>query len=192
MKKHTKLSLTLAVATLLAAHTASADFYISANAGISSVDESGFENATSFQVFGGYQFGRHVAAQVGYVDLGSFDAESNVLSDLGAEYDVTVNDASVEISGTEISVVGILPFSERFSGYAKAGAFIWDSEIDVTVSGGGASASANEKDDDVDSLIGLGLAFEINQRLSLNAEVTRYDALESDITFAGAGIKLRF
>lgn len=192
MKKSTKHSLALAVATLLAAHTASADFYISANAGMSSVDESGIDNATSFQVFGGYQFGRHVAAQVGYVDLGSFDAESNVLSDIGTELGITINDASIEINGTEVSVVGILPFSERFSGYAKAGAFVWDSEIDVTVNGESTSASANDKDDDIDALLGLGLAFGLNQRLSFNAEVTRYDALDSDITFVGAGIKLSF
>ncbi|HEY7886487.1 MAG TPA: outer membrane beta-barrel protein [Cellvibrionaceae bacterium] len=184
--------LSLALAGLMTAHTASADFYINANVGMSSFDEDGFDNAVSYNLFAGYQFGKHIAIQAGYVYLGSFEAESSILDQIGGDPDIIVDKADLSITGPELSIVGILPFSDRFSGYAKAGLFHWESDVSVSVSGFGQTASASEKDDEVDSLLGLGVEFAVTPKLSFNADVTRYDALETDITYAGAGVKFRF
>src|SRR3546814_10583912 len=83
-------------------------FYLGAGAGQSFVDETGYDDEdTAFSAFGGYQFNQWFGLEAGYADLGELEPD--------------VAGQSLEASSVYFTAVGTLPFTDKFSGYAKAG-----------------------------------------------------------------------
>lgn len=123
--------------------------------GIASCDDSD----TTWGVFGGYQFNRNFAAELGYHDLGSASAP-------GASYDATA---------WELVGVAAWPFSEQFSVYGKLGGFR------------GEVKSSGDKDTNTDLTYGVGLQYDLNRNLGLRGEWQRYSSMgggslvESDV-----------
>ncbi|WDZ95972.1 outer membrane beta-barrel protein [Herbaspirillum sp. WKF16] len=68
------------------------------------------DGGTGFKLYGGYQFSRHLAAELEYVHFGNYRMESP-----------TINTTS-KSSGLGLSAVGILPLSSDFSLLGKLGA----------------------------------------------------------------------
>jgi len=88
-------------------------FYVGAGIGEFSVDAGGFDGSdTGFKVFGGYRFIPYLAVEVEYLDGGTVE-------DGGLELD---------LSGFNLSGVGILPVGEKFSLFAKLGMIFWDAD----------------------------------------------------------------
>jgi OmpA-OmpF porin, OOP family len=184
-------AIVLASAALLAAPAFAQGFYAGGSIGQSDVDEevaaglidSGSVDGkdTAFKIFGGYQFTPNLAAEAAYVDLG----ETTYSGTFGG---APVTGGKVEISGFNISAVGILPINEKFSAFGKIGIFIWEADASDTTGGAAFSAS----DDGSDLSFGLGASYAITPTLSLRAEWERFDSADADADLLSIGVAFRF
>ena len=138
MKTMNAMNATSAVLALMIGSAAvaadDAGWYIGANAGEarativesevrSSLLASGFtmtaydedERHFGYKVFGGYQFSRFFAMEGGYFDLGkfSFDADTLPAGSLRG---------LIDVRGANFDLVGMLPFTDRFSAFVRGGA----------------------------------------------------------------------
>src|SRR4249919_2153962 len=117
MRKTKLLSTLLLSATLgAAAFGAQAQdkgFYAGAGVGQSFVDEGAYDDEdTAFSVFGGYQFNRYFALEGGYANLGKIEAKP-----VGRD---------LETDSVFLTAVGIVPITDKFSVYGKAGFHRWN------------------------------------------------------------------
>ncbi len=128
--KKTIAALLLSTAAF-SAFAADEGFYIGANAGQSRTDAFDLSTNTlsAFAVIGGYQFTRNIAAEILWNDFGSAKL---------------ANGTSARIDGYSAKAVGIYPFDETWSvfaklGYAhaKMGGNLGTSKNDVTYGAGG-------------------------------------------------------
>lgn len=157
----------------LAAQAQDTGFYAGVGAGQALVDERGYDDEdTAFSVFGGYQFHRNFALEAGYTDFGSL------------EPDVAGND--LELTSASLTAVGIVPFTDRFSGYAKAGFQRW--ELDRAIPG----LTGTAKDDGTDPVYGLGLQYRFNDLVALRGEYTRSEVEDLDVDAAQVQVRFDF
>ena len=78
----------------------------------------------TWNAFVGYQLNRHLAFELGYVDLGQFTVSGTITGvPVTSVYDMW----AIELSG-----VGLLPLTDRFSIFGKLGLFRYDSEANTT------------------------------------------------------------
>lgn len=170
------LATTLAAALLGSASLAHAQdigWYAGAGVGQSMVDERGYDDDdTAFSVFGGYQFHRYFALEAGYTDHGKLRPD--------------VAGPALEASSVSLAAVGILPFTERFSGYAKAGVQRWD--LDRAIPG----LTGTRKDDGTDALYGLGLQYRFNEMVALRGEYVRSEIEDVDVDTAQVQVRFDF
>jgi OmpA-OmpF porin, OOP family len=147
------------------------------------------DSDTAWKVFGGYQFSRHFALEVGYGNLGEATASTPPFGGIPAA------DVSIEATVWEVLAVGTLPLAERFSIYGKAGLYVADTEVRVSFAGLG---SVNRSDDNTDLTFGVGLRYDFTPNLGVRAEWQRYgdvsaDAFgEGDIDLISIGLVWRF
>lgn len=175
MKKSKLLSRTLLAAVLGAAFGAQAaedtGFYAGAGVGQSFVDEADYDDEdTAFSVFGGYQFNRYFGLETGYVDFGE-------LGPSGAG-------RSLEVSSVYLTAVGTVPFSENFSGYAKAGFQRWN--LDTAIPG------LADDDSGSDPTYGLGLQYRFNDQFALRGEYSRFEVEDVDLDLAQLQVRFNF
>jgi OOP family OmpA-OmpF porin len=186
---------------LLVAPAWAGTFYLGAGAGESSTDDLSVadlddgsfvdgsldDSDTAIKAFVGYRFLKFVAIEVGYVDLGEFTIEGT--SDgSGPDFFAGPVDAAAEVDGYDVSVLGILPIGKRLKVFARAGYYLWDSE--VTVSNGGLSLS--EDDDGEDTLIGAGASFRLGAGIDVRAEYEQFDVDDITVDVISAGLTWRF
>ena len=129
--------LTLTALALIASPSAMAQdsgWYLGANVGktkakidddriITGVIPSGFtvtainddDSGTGFKLFGGYQFNRYFSLEGGYFDLGKVGYQATTLP-AG-----TLN-GEMKVNGLNLDLVLNLPFTEKFSAFARVGA----------------------------------------------------------------------
>ena len=89
-------------------------FYVGAGIGDFGLDVGGFSGSdTGFKLYGGYEFIKYFAVEAEYIDGGSVD-------DGGLKIDV---------SGYNLSGVGILPLAGKFNVFAKLGMIFWDAKM---------------------------------------------------------------
>ena len=69
------------------------------------------ENDPSFGIFAGYQVNRYLAAEIGFRDLGKVRATGSTSTD----------DMHTQVF--DITALGIVPIEDRFSAYARIGAY---------------------------------------------------------------------
>jgi|SRR5215510_4844177 len=139
----------IAVLTLLSPAVCSAQIYAGATFGVGGAevpfgsDLGGFRGA--LRLFGGYEFGRYIAAEVMTLDLGTPDNLQ------GAS-------ATSTIGAFGVAVVGTFPVQRwRFS--ARVGALSMDGRVtDTNVTRSG------------QAMFGLGVGFNVIQRLTLGLE----------------------
>ena len=164
-------ALGLAAFGVQAAEGGKAGFYAGAGAGQSFVDEGAYDDEdTAFSVFGGYQFHRNFAVEAGYTDFGKI--KSNVAG------------PDLEANAVSLTALGILPFTDRFSGYAKAGFQRWD--LDSAIPG----LTGSSNDSGTDPVYGAGLQYRFNDTVALRAEYTRSEL--EDIDLDNAQLQVRF
>ena len=172
-----KLLATTLAAVLLGgaslAHAQDTGWYAGVGAGQARVDERGYDDEdTAFSVFGGYQFHRNFALEAGYTDHGELKPD--------------VAGPDLEVSSVSLAAVGILPFTDRFSGYAKAGVQRWD--LDRALPG----LTGTGKDDGTDPLYGLGLQYRFNDTVALRGEYIRSEIEDLDVDTAQVQVRFDF
>jgi OOP family OmpA-OmpF porin len=130
---------------------------------------------TAWRIFGGYQFNRNFAAEVGYHDLGQVNF---VNGDRNAKL-------------WELVGIGMLPVASAFSVYGKLGGYYGKSELK--------SAVVPSGDDTNGGLTyGAGLQYDFTQQLAVRGEWQRYDntggdtAGKTDIDVLNVGLLWRF
>jgi OOP family OmpA-OmpF porin len=135
------------------------------------VAASGFSskpNDTGYKVFGGYQFNRNLALEVGYLHLGQsgFSATTTPAGTL---------DGNIQVQGANIDVVGLLPFSDRFSALARVGAHYARTLGSFTGTDGALPLTdATPSWRKGNYKVGLGLQYAFSPSVLLRGEAERY------------------
>jgi opacity protein-like surface antigen len=153
---------------------------------------AGFRPATSVSdggdltwgIFGGYRAADWLAVEVGYTDLGGFDAENTA---------TVTNEARGEVSVDGIEARFRLWrsfFTPEFALTGGAGIFVYDSDDSVRCSNAGAPLACgpgatilNNTDDSGEALtLALGAQYRVHENVVLRAEWQRYfGVLNSDV-----------
>lgn len=178
MSKNKVLSATLlAVLASTSAFAASAaddsGFYAGAGVGQTLVDERGYDDEdTAFSVFGGYQFNRYFAVEGAYNDFGKIEPEA-----LGRD---------LEADALSVTAVGILPFTDKFSAYAKAGFSRWNLDTELP------AVTGTRDDSGTDPTYGLGAEYRFNDAVSLRGEYSRFEVEDIDVDVAQLQVRYSF
>ena len=173
MLSHALLAV-LAGATAFGAQAAEGPgFYAGAGAGQSFVDEGAYDDEdTAFSAFGGYQFNRHFGIEAGYVDFGKLEPNG-----AGSE---------LEANSAYLTAVGTVPFTDRFSAYAKAGFQRWD--LDTPIAG----VTGTPDDSGSDPTYGVGLQYSFNDAVALRGEYSRFEVEDLDLDLAQVQVRFDF
>ena len=136
------------------------------------------DKSTGWKIFGGVQINKHFAIEGTYINWGELKGSGTLIG------------VPVSISGDAtsfgVAAVGILPISERFSLFGKAGVLM--TTVSATIAGGGVSAS--DDDDDTELHLGVGAMFHLTDRWSIRGEWERTQ--DSKIEMISIGIQYRF
>ena len=154
-----------------------AGWYVGGAYGMTSidVDTSGLpgvsidDSDSGFKIFGGFQFNKHLGAEVGYIDFGSYPVTAGSTGDLSA-------------TAFTVAAVGTLPLNESFALFGKAGIWMWESDSSIP----GTTGS-----DGSDIFFGAGLRYNLNKNWGLTLEVEQYDSDDS-ITMTSFGVRYKF
>lgn len=145
---------------------------------------------TGYKLFGGYQINKYFALEGGYFDLGKFGFTAATLP-AG-----TLN-GDIKLKGFNLDAVLSLPFTEKFSGFIRAG--VVNAEAKDSFSGTGAvtvlTPSPSERG--TNYKFGGGLQYDFTKSVGMRLEVERYrinDAVNNkgDIDLASVGVLFRF
>ena len=148
--------------------------------GAGAIGASCDDSASGFRVFAGRQFGRNVAIEVGYVDLGSVGGSLGPVS------------VSLAASGLDASAIFGVPLGEKVSLFTRLGVYHLSGRVSSNV-------GFSESDSSTDLTFGLGLRFELGTRAALRVEWQRYSGVgdaatigTADVDLVGAGVLFRF
>jgi OOP family OmpA-OmpF porin len=121
---------------------------------------------TAWKFFGGYQFNRNFAAELGYTDLGKISASAPGVT------------AEIKASAWELDAVGLLPFASQFAGYGRLGLYYGKTE-------GTSNVIPSESDSNTGLTWGLGLQWDPMAKLGLRVEYQQYHDIGGDNTGKG-------
>lgn len=113
-------------------------------------------NQAGFKLYGGYQFNRNWAAELEYVNFGKYSADSANLH------------STAKASGLGLSAVGVLPLSEQFSLFGKAGVLAKMVKADERNNSG--SYIYSQKSTKFAPLLGFGAEYRLTPEMSVRAE----------------------
>jgi OmpA-OmpF porin, OOP family len=181
----------LVLGGLVAAPQAMGQFYLGGSVGKSDFDDgnavpdlitSGTVDGSDsgFKIFGGYQFNKNLALELAWVDLGKASYSGTFLG-------APVTGGSVDTTGLNFSVVGILPLNPSFELFGKIGFFTWEANARDTTGGVPFSGKA----DGTDVSFGIGASYNINRNLSVRAEWEQFKAVDT-ISLLSLGIVFKF
>lgn len=134
------------------------------------------DSDTSVSIFGGYEFGRHFAVELGYLDLGEVSLDTRIIEQ-GAAARL---DASFEFSGTYVAAVGRLPVGERATLFLKAGVIDIDAESRAEATVGGLPLAAErEEESGTEALYAAGVDVNVGERMRIRFQYERIDLNEA-------------
>ena len=169
----------LAGFTSLSAHAADKEqgFYMGADVGrakqnLIAGNLSSDRNATSLNLYGGYQIDKHFAVELGYADLGK----------------AKIGDTSAKTKALNADLLASTALTPELSVYGRLGAARYDRNL------------AGSSEHSVGFKLGAGMEYKLSEQLSLRGEVTRYNNLptaaglgyERTANNVSAGLKYRF
>jgi OmpA-OmpF porin, OOP family len=143
-----------------------------------------------FNLNAGYRFNRYFAWEVAWIDLNHVDAKLAGPGGSGSlEYSV---------KGPATSVLGILPFNQRWEAFVRGGVLFTD--VDLTVEGATSVGTFGGRvtSDSTSLYWGLGLKYHLSDRWQAKFELNRYEVGErrttgeATIGTASLGVAYRF
>lgn len=177
--RNTKLVSSLLLAATLGAAAFGAQaqdkgFYAGAGVGQSFVDEGAYDDEdTAFSAFGGYQFNRYFALEGGYADFGQIESDRP-------------GQPSLEGDTAYLTAVGIIPITDKFSAYGKAGVHRWNLDNALP------TLTGSNDDSGSDPTYGVGVQYRINDRVALRGEYSRFEIGDLDTDLAQFQIRFDF
>ena len=145
---------------------------------------------TAWKIYGGYQFNRFFAAEIGYADLGRSAAGANVGG-------IIVN-PTFEVTAFELSGIGFLPVLDRLALFMRLGVYRAETELGGTGTAFGITVPVSGKDSNSDLTFGLGIQYSFTRNLGVRGEWQQYMKVgggntgESDIDVLSAAFVFRF
>ena len=132
---------------------------------------------SAWKIFGGFQFSRYFAAELGYANLGEASASAGAVS------------ATDEATAIELVALGMFPVVERFSIFGKLG--LYRGELERTSNNPLIATGSNSQ---TDFTFGLGVRFDVTHNIGLRAEWQRYIDLGeiTDVDLFSIGVQFRF
>jgi len=131
----------------------------------SDLDKTG----SAFEGLVGYRFLPYLAVEAAYMDLGELNYTASGVP-LGLGFTPISLGVDVGTRGVAGSVLGILPLSERWELFGRAGLLFADNEVTIRVSGDDFSQSQSDSQSSQNALLGIGAAFNARDRWTLRLE----------------------
>ena len=181
-RKNIIRSLFLGLVTLPAVATADSGLYVGAAVGSASFNEdieglSIDDDAASWRVLGGFQFGRAFGIEAGYLDLGAFEERY--------ELDGTTAIGRFNADGWTLGGTLSFPLGEAVSLFGRGGIFVWDADVDRF----GVPAAV---DDDSKPYYGAGGRVGVTPNFSLVGDWTRLELDWAKTDVYSIGFEYRF
>jgi len=175
------------IAVLIAALTPSLAFadkglFIAASVGSAELSETFDEfdvdsDSTAYRISVGWRLNDYFAVDGGYQNFGRFD---QTFDDAGTPVDL-----SLKADGFTLGAIGSLPINDRFSLFARAGAFFWDGDAEIN----DVSAASPEE---TNLYFGAGARLALTEQLSATVDGSRYDLDGTNSTVLSIGLDYRF
>lgn len=147
----------------------------------------------AWKIFGGYQYNRHLAVEVGYSDLGTFSTRTVTTGPAGTVGTDTRGNA------WSLDAVGMLPLSERFALFARLGVHRWELDGRAPAIVGAAASTVGARATGTDWKYGLGARLDMTKAMSLRVEWERFKDVgnaattgRGDIDVWTLGVQYRF
>lgn len=158
--------------------------------GLTTTDFKEDERNNGFKLFGGYQFNRYLALEGGYFDLGEFSYVANTLPT------GTVS-GNLSVRGVNLDLVGLLPFTDKFSAFARAGVTQARTRDKFSATGFATVQDPERSKSNTGFKVGVGIQYALVPSLGLRVEAERFridDAVGSkgDINLVSIGLLYRF
>lgn len=143
-----------------------------------------------YKIFAGYQLNPYLAVEGGYFNLGGFPILANTTP--GTEFR-----GKTKLFGWNLDLVGIMPFTEDFSAFARVGVTRNDTSNSYSSNGLVDVTGYNEDGNYTKHKYGLGLQYDISPILTVRLEAERFRlddliAHSGDVDFYSLGVMLRF
>jgi len=143
-----------------------------------------------YKLYGGYQFNRYFALEGGYFDLGDFDY--NTINTPAGTFS-----SNIDLRGVNLDAVAYLPFTDRFSAFARLGVNYAEARDTFGSTGAVVLSRTGAKDRDTNGKAGVGLQYAFNDNWAMRLEAERYrfnDAVGhlGDTNFYSLGLVYRF
>jgi len=148
------------------------------------------DRSTGYKVFGGYQLNKNFAIEGGYFDLGKFGYTATTVP-AG-----TLN-GTIKLRGLNLDLVGIVPFTEKFSAFGRVGLNYAQARDSFTGTGAVHVTNPNPSKYGTNYKFGVGLQYAFTDALAMRAEAERYrvdDAVgnKGHIDLVSVGLIYRF
>jgi OOP family OmpA-OmpF porin len=138
---------------------------------------------TAFRAFGGYRFNEHFALEANYTDFGkqrtdtTFKVGTNGIGSLSVDR---------QVQGFGLDLIGALPLADRFSVFARLGAFYSQTKADGEIAGdiyftdGEGGTTRHRKFSETNFSFGLGAAYAFDAQWSARLEWQRVTDVGKD------------
>ena len=175
-----------------AAAQADAGWYVGAAYGMTNieVDATGVTNPvtdesdTGFKIYGGFQFNKHLGAEVGYIDAGKATFSGTAIPSLG----IGAFSGDVKVTAITFAGVGTLPLNESFALTGKLGLAAWDVKASANVAG----VAGSIDDSGTDLLYGIGARYNLNRNWGITLEYEAVDAGDGTASMTSVGVRYKF
>jgi OOP family OmpA-OmpF porin len=148
------------------------------------------DRSTGFKIFGGYQLNKNFAIEGGYFDLGKFGYTATTVP-------AGTLSGNIKLKGLNLDLVGILPITDKFSAFGRAGLNYAQAKDSFNGTGAVLVTNPSPSKNDTNYKFGLGLQYAFTDALAMRAEAERYrinDAVgnKGHIDLVSVGLIYRF
>lgn len=150
------------------------------------------EEDTASIFFIGSEINKNISVEGFYGDFGEASLTGSINDTFDVDGDTyTFNkNGTIKVTAKSVGIAAKLRFdiSDKFKGFAKGGWHWWDSETTLATG----TSEASEKEDGSDLLIGLGLEYDISEKVAFTVGYDRYKFDQSSVAFLNGGIRVQF
>ena len=125
------------------------------------------EKDTAYKIFGGYQFNRAMALELGYFNLGKFGFGVNTVP-------AGTMATQLAVQGANLDLVGTLPLSESWALLGRIGAHYAKTRANFSGTGAVSVRNSEASKRETNGKLGLGLQYAFSPSFLMRAEAERY------------------